>query len=675
MAVRSIPSVPAAGRGRRLLDRLLGRWPAGPTAPVAAGVLVVALGLALLAGPAAAQVSEEQALVDRAQLTFQSMARDPNLQAMPTYVRAAEAVLIVPELIRGGFFVGGAGGVGVILERLPDGGWSPPAFYTLAGGSLGLQIGGQVSEVVLAIMTEEGLRALQSRRVTLGADVSIAAANLGIGRGAATGLELNADMYAFSRNQGLYVGGALEGTVVNPSPQWNTDYYGPGVVPQDILAGQVGNPGADGLRRFGFHRGRHLLHGGAPLGRSLFGVDLLALQPPAFDGVLLEHRQRLGHVADLVAAAGARHLDGQAVGRQPAHHAGHACQGLGNVAVHPPGDQHRQNQHQAADDQGQIAPVGQRGVDLPAVAGDHADADHLAAEIAHRQQQGGMVGAAAEEPGQHGLPGHGRAQRLAGEVDIRREGGGELFEPAAIAGQVERHVGAGVRPENLEKVLAEGQAELHRADRVAPMQHRHDAAHPQPGDAAFQAVARHLGFVHLDDGAAESGQVVAMPVRHMDPQERGGRGGVELELADAVLLAHPLEAGDEQLGQGLAVAIGHRLLDRRDFGDEFGHGHGAPRFRVQFGGQRVAQVIQLLAQHPVAHLSGDQKTADTGRRDGDGQRAAERQGDPRTDLEAFEQHAPIPLQPSRAPGASCTRALPRNPLNNHEVFSKSVTNR
>jgi len=237
----------------RPADRAAGRPEAGPGLRFArraglAGLVLTLAAMVGLAGPARAQVSEEQALVDRAQLTFQSMARDPNLQAMNTYVRAARAVLIVPEMIRGGFFVGGAGGIGVILERQPDGGWSPPAFYTLAGGSLGLQIGGQVSEVVLAIMTEEGLRALQERRVTLGADVSVAAANLGIGRGASTGLEMNADMYAFSRNQGLYLGGALEGTVMTPASEWNSDYYGPGANAIVILDGQVSNPGADGLR-------------------------------------------------------------------------------------------------------------------------------------------------------------------------------------------------------------------------------------------------------------------------------------------------------------------------------------------------------------------------------------------------------------------------------------------
>ncbi|MEQ8967597.1 MAG: lipid-binding SYLF domain-containing protein [Azospirillaceae bacterium] len=210
--------------------------------PLAAGVLAAA-------GGAFAQVSEQQALIDRAQITYRSMSVDRDMTHLGLYARSAEAILIVPELIRGGFFIGGAGGTGVLLARRSDLSWGYPAFYNLAGGSLGIQIGGQVSEVVLAIMTRSGLEAVQSRRVTLGADASVAAVTMGVGRSAATGLDLDSDMYAFSRNQGLFLGGALEGTVMTPREEWNRTYYRQGATANAILAGQFSNPGADALRQ------------------------------------------------------------------------------------------------------------------------------------------------------------------------------------------------------------------------------------------------------------------------------------------------------------------------------------------------------------------------------------------------------------------------------------------
>jgi len=225
--------------------------PSRPIDPVRRRLLALpaAAGLLGAARPVLGQVTEQQALIDRAQIAFRSMSADRDLTHLGLYARSAEAILIVPELIRGGFFIGGAGGSGVLLARQPDLAWGYPAFYNLAGGSLGIQIGGQVSEVVLAIMTRSGLEAVQSRRVTLGADASVAAVSIGVGRSAATGLDLDADMYAFSRNQGLFLGGALEGTVMTPREDWNRAYYGEGATAAAILAGQFRNPAADTLRQ------------------------------------------------------------------------------------------------------------------------------------------------------------------------------------------------------------------------------------------------------------------------------------------------------------------------------------------------------------------------------------------------------------------------------------------
>lgn len=211
-------------------------------------VLVAALVLALAAsGPARALTAEEE-IVEEARLTMLSMLRDPDTDVMLPYLAAARAVVIIPELYRGGFVIGAEGGEGVLLVRGADGGWSYPAFYFLGGGSIGLQIGGQVSEMVMTVMTERGLNALLNRRVTLGADASVAMVAVGAGYEAGTGLDLDSDIYAFSRSQGLFAGMSLEGSYLGPQPNHNQRYYGSGAATADILAGRRINLHADPLR-------------------------------------------------------------------------------------------------------------------------------------------------------------------------------------------------------------------------------------------------------------------------------------------------------------------------------------------------------------------------------------------------------------------------------------------
>ncbi|WP_343711879.1 lipid-binding SYLF domain-containing protein [Inquilinus sp.] len=192
--------------------------------------------------------SDAQLLVDESRGALQTLLASPELTQLPRYIRGAKAVLIAPELLRGGFIFGGRGGNAVMLVRLPDGNWSYPAFYGVGGGSFGLQIGGQVSQLVLTIMTDKGLRAVEQSSFTVGADLTGALFTLGAGVGASTGLNTNADMYAFSQNKGLFAGGTLDGTVISEDQGRNDAYYGFGTAARTIFLGQKSNPGADPLR-------------------------------------------------------------------------------------------------------------------------------------------------------------------------------------------------------------------------------------------------------------------------------------------------------------------------------------------------------------------------------------------------------------------------------------------
>jgi lipid-binding SYLF domain-containing protein len=192
------------------------------------------------------EAAEARALVEQAKVTLENFLADENLAWFHDNVGKARGVLIVPQLLKGGFLVGASGGSGVFLVRdEKTGQWSYPAFYTLGSVSFGLQIGAQAAEVILMATTEKGVDAFLSNKFQLGADVGIAAGPVGAGAQAAT-----ADILAFSRAKGLYGGVSVEGAVIAVRDSLNAAYYGQqGISPVDILIQQsVVNRHADPLR-------------------------------------------------------------------------------------------------------------------------------------------------------------------------------------------------------------------------------------------------------------------------------------------------------------------------------------------------------------------------------------------------------------------------------------------
>jgi lipid-binding SYLF domain-containing protein len=205
------------------------------------------LGLAF-ARPAMA-LSDQQEIIDKARITFDKLIQSPEFAELPNYVKRAKALMIFPELIKGGFIIGGEGGSGVLVVRDTNQGWSNPAFYTLAAGSLGLQIGGQVSEVVLTIMSEKALDAVIDNQMKLGGEVSMAAGPLGKGLEASTTTNLESDVYSFAKTAGLFGGVSLEGAGILKRDSWNASYYGTGATPYAIvIERRFTNPNAQPLR-------------------------------------------------------------------------------------------------------------------------------------------------------------------------------------------------------------------------------------------------------------------------------------------------------------------------------------------------------------------------------------------------------------------------------------------
>lgn len=192
------------------------------------------LAVSAWARPALA-LTEPELMVERARVTVLTLLTDPQYKDLKSLVGRARAVLILPNVIQAGFFVGGGGGTGVMVARGDDGAWSGPAFYTLAEASFGLQFGGQASEMMMVIMTQKGLDAVIDRKVKLGADANVAIGELGTGVGAAYGVGLSADIYVYAKTSGLFGGMAVEGSVIAPRNEFNDRFYGQRTEPRAIL--------------------------------------------------------------------------------------------------------------------------------------------------------------------------------------------------------------------------------------------------------------------------------------------------------------------------------------------------------------------------------------------------------------------------------------------------------
>src|ERR1043166_4323239 len=161
-----------------------------------------------------ADITSQKELLIKAQATLESLLSNPDYPSLLNLATRAKALLIVPGLFKASFFLGGHGGSGVLLARGAGGKWSNPAFYTIGGINYGFQVGAQSSELILTIMSEKGLKALLEHELTLGADAGASIGTIGRGAKAATGMGEDADVYAFARSEGLYVGISLDGTVV-----------------------------------------------------------------------------------------------------------------------------------------------------------------------------------------------------------------------------------------------------------------------------------------------------------------------------------------------------------------------------------------------------------------------------------------------------------------------------
>lgn len=191
------------------------------------GTALVALALTLSAHAAlAADAAELAARVVKAREVYQDLAKTADRGVPEALEKDCKCIAVFPRVLKLAVGIGGRAGNGVITCRNAEGTWSPLAFFRLTGGSWGLQLGAEATEVVLFFMTESGARSLLESKFTLGGKASVAAGPVGRSAEAGTDVKLNAEIYSYARSKGLFAGLSLEGARLAPDKDDINRYYG-----------------------------------------------------------------------------------------------------------------------------------------------------------------------------------------------------------------------------------------------------------------------------------------------------------------------------------------------------------------------------------------------------------------------------------------------------------------
>jgi len=203
------------------------------------------LAISLLAtGTAFASESGEDAEHGAKKLTeatavYKELITAPDRSIPKELLENCKCIAVLPSVIKAAIGYGARHGSGVMICRTSSG-WSDPAFVSITGGSWGMQIGAESTDLVLFFMTDRGARSLvNGSRLTLGGKASVAAGPFGRSGEVATNLELKSEIYSYARSKGLFAGLSIEGARLAPNAKHNASYYGRGVTYRQLLFGPL----------------------------------------------------------------------------------------------------------------------------------------------------------------------------------------------------------------------------------------------------------------------------------------------------------------------------------------------------------------------------------------------------------------------------------------------------
>ena len=207
------------------------------------GLWALVVVLALTASATAQQSKEQPKYSDEAERAVQAAAVLNEIMGIPEnaipeeLMARAHGIAVIPHVVKGAFGIGGQWGKGLMSQRHEDGRWSPPSYIEIGGGSFGLQIGVEASDVVLVFTDEKGLKGLLKGKVELGADASATAGPVGRKAEVGTDVLLRSAVFAYSRSKGLFAGVSLDGSVVSIDDSADRKVYGKEVTGEQILLG------------------------------------------------------------------------------------------------------------------------------------------------------------------------------------------------------------------------------------------------------------------------------------------------------------------------------------------------------------------------------------------------------------------------------------------------------
>jgi lipid-binding SYLF domain-containing protein len=202
-----------------------------------------AIGVSVLISAGTLLADTPQERLNDAANVFQEIMSTPDKGIPQDLLGDAQCVIVIPGLKKAAFVVGGEYGRGFAMCRKAGGtGWSAPAALKMEGGSVGFQIGGSSTDLVMLVMNQHGMQKLMSNKFTLGADASVAAGPVGRTASARTDWKLNAEVLAWSRAKGAFAGIALNGAVLRPDEGVDKELYGRTLTSHEILAGNIAEP-------------------------------------------------------------------------------------------------------------------------------------------------------------------------------------------------------------------------------------------------------------------------------------------------------------------------------------------------------------------------------------------------------------------------------------------------
>jgi lipid-binding SYLF domain-containing protein len=205
-------------------------------------VLIVSVaGLALVLPALASDRDDDIGRIQKATQVFQEIMNTPDKGIPQELLETTKCVAIIPGEEKLAFIFGGNYGKGLATCRTGKG-WSAPMFVAVGGGSVGFQIGGSFTDVVMLFMNDHALQSLMGDKFKIGADATVAAGPVGRQAAAGTDVKLNAEILSYSRSKGIFAGVSVSGAVVQADHSGDKAMYGRDVTHQEILQGKVAVP-------------------------------------------------------------------------------------------------------------------------------------------------------------------------------------------------------------------------------------------------------------------------------------------------------------------------------------------------------------------------------------------------------------------------------------------------